>query len=63
MRTVNQFSLLFCYRLSTAQPSAQQNVFVKLTFKDIEIIGDSSKSGLTFSNLWKYLPDNSLALR
>ncbi|MFA6980436.1 MAG: hypothetical protein WC209_14030 [Ignavibacteriaceae bacterium] len=45
MRTVNQFSLLFCYRLSTAQPSAQQNIFVKLTSKDIEINVDSSKTG------------------
>ena len=61
MRTIKLLCFL-CYSFLTAGSLlAQQNSTLKLTSKDIEINADSSKTGLTISNLRKYWQGNSLA--
>ena len=60
MRTIKLLCFL-CYSFLTAVPLlAQQNSTLKLTSKDIEINADSSKTGLTIFNLWKYKAGDSL---
>lgn len=60
MRTIKLLCFL-CYAFLTAVPLlAQQNSTLKLTSKDIEINVDSSKTGLTILDLWKYKAGDSL---
>ena len=60
MRTIKLLCFL-CYSFLTAGSLlAQQNSTLKLTSKDIEINADSSKTGLTIFNLWKYKAGDSL---
>ncbi|MDP3150046.1 MAG: SpoIIE family protein phosphatase [Ignavibacteria bacterium] len=60
MRTIKLLCLL-CYSfLTSISLFSQQNAALKLTSKDIEINGDSSKNGFTISGFWKYKSGDSL---
>lgn len=63
MRTIKLLNFLCYYFILAASLNAQQKGIIKLTSKDIEINVDSSKSGLTISNSWKYKSGDSLARR